>query len=168
MKLSSKIWKKWKPDLTSSLILNADSSLLSLMVASPPLQRTLGIVTVEQNRVSAKARTGSEKQVYRLGLIAEEKSKRKKGKEREIRLRHHRKGRPELGFQVEGGGFWVYGRERTTLRKTVIGFTAFTLLMIPTLLYFYRIQTVFCYYSFFCNWIYYLFGSKLFQFTKTW
>ncbi|KAF2592206.1 hypothetical protein F2Q70_00045240 [Brassica cretica] len=60
--------------------------------------RTLGIVTVEQNRVSAKARTGSEKQVYRLGLIEEEKSKRKKGKEREIRLRHHRKGRPELGF----------------------------------------------------------------------
>ncbi|KAF3486936.1 hypothetical protein F2Q69_00054042 [Brassica cretica] len=75
------------------------------MVASPPLQRTLGIVTIEQNCVSAKARTGSEKQVYRLRLIEEEKSKRKKRKEREIRLRHHRKGRPELGFQVEGGGF---------------------------------------------------------------
>ncbi|KAF3598037.1 hypothetical protein DY000_02023250 [Brassica cretica] len=70
------------------------------MVASPPLQRTLGIVTVEQNRVSAKARTGSEKQVYQLRLIEEEKSKRKKRKEREIHLRHHRKGRPELGFQV--------------------------------------------------------------------
>ncbi|CDY32513.1 BnaA09g50830D [Brassica napus] len=72
------------------------------LTASP---KTSGIVTVEQDRVSAKARTGSEKQVYRLGLIEEEKSKRKKGKEKEFRLRHHRKGRPELGFQAEGGGF---------------------------------------------------------------
>ena len=112
MKLSSKIWKKWKPDLDK--VFDPKRRLISpqshgSLTASP---KTSGIVTVEQDRVSAKARTGSEKQVYRLGLIEEEKSKRKKGKEKEFRLRHHRKGRPELGFQVEGGGFWVYGRER--------------------------------------------------------
>ncbi|KAF3521964.1 hypothetical protein F2Q69_00049387 [Brassica cretica] len=88
--------------LTSTLESRSELEKLSdrLTVASPPLQRTLGIVTVEQNRVSAKARTGSEKQVYRVGLIEEEKSKRKKGNEREIRLRHHRKG--QAGARVSG------------------------------------------------------------------
>uniref|UniRef100_M4D180 Sugar phosphate transporter domain-containing protein n=1 Tax=Brassica campestris TaxID=3711 RepID=M4D180_BRACM len=80
------------PNSISLLLAKSHGSL----TASP---KTSGIVTVEQDRVSAKARTGSEKQVYRLGLIEEEKSKRKKGKEKEFRLRHHRKGRPELGFQ---------------------------------------------------------------------